>query len=137
MKDAPTRVARPKLLVVDDQAPLIQSLYQVFKDDHQVFMATDGKTGVEIAKREHPDVILLDVMMPGMSGFDVCQTIRSKIGSDVYIILLTAQGQEYDKHKGKMAGADTYITKAFDPDHITKPFDPDQLLAKASSVLGI
>lgn len=121
-----------KILIVDDESfirRLIEQCLEELEDNGvKLLTADNGVTAIAIIEAERPQLVLLDVMMPGMSGFDVCQTIRSKIGSDVYIILLTAQGQEYDKHKGKMAGADTYITK---------PFDPDQLLAKASSVLGI
>jgi DNA-binding response OmpR family regulator len=68
-------------------------------------------------------------MMPKLSGFDVCSRVKQALGlKDVYIVLLTAKGQEFDKQKGLEAGADLYMTK---------PFDPDALLAKARSVLGM
>jgi DNA-binding response OmpR family regulator len=106
-----------------------QSLEDLEDDGVKLLTASNGEEAIATIETERPRLVLLDVMMPGMNGFDVCTTIKSKLKyNDVYIILLTAQGQEYDKHRGKMAGADTYITK---------PFDPDQLLAKASSVLGI
>jgi DNA-binding response OmpR family regulator len=122
-----------KILIVDDESfirrLIEQSLEDLEDDGVKLLTASNGEEAIATIETERPRLVLLDVMMPGMNGFDVCTTIKSKLKyNDVYIILLTAQGQEYDKHRGKMAGADTYITK---------PFDPDQLLAKASSVLGI
>ena len=84
---------------------------------------------MEIIKDEQPNLVFLDVMMPKMNGFDVCQAVKHELNlQDVYIIMLTAKGQEFDKKKGLESGADTYMTK---------PFDPDEIIEKASAVLGI
>jgi two-component system, OmpR family, alkaline phosphatase synthesis response regulator PhoP len=80
-------------------------------------------------RAEKPDLVLLDVMMPKMNGFDVCNTVKNELGMrDIYIVMLTAKGQELDKQKAEQVGADTYMTK---------PFDPDELLAKVEEVLGL
>ena len=76
-----------------------------------------------------PNLVFLDVMMPKLSGFDVCSAPSRTLGlKDVYIVLLTAKGQEFDRQKGQEVGADLYMTK---------PFDPDALLQKARDVLGL
>jgi DNA-binding response OmpR family regulator len=75
-------------------------------------LATDGRTGLSLAKTENPDIVILDVMLPQMSGLDVCKQIRSE-GNDVPIIMLTARGQEVDKVLGLKIGADDYVTKPF------------------------
>ena len=76
-----------------------------------------------------PNLVFLDVMMPKLSGFDVCSRTKKDLGlKDVYIVLLTAKGQEFDRQKGQDVGADLYMTK---------PFDPDALLQKARDVLGL
>lgn len=122
-----------KILIVDDEAHLRMLIEQTLEDllDHDVELltATNGEEALEAIKTEKPDLVFLDVMMPKMSGFDVCQAVKKELGmTEVYIILLTAKGQEFDKHKGLEVGADLYMTK---------PFDPDALLAKAEQVLGI
>ena len=84
---------------------------------------------MEIVRAERPDVVLLDVMMPVMNGFDVCRTIKdSEDLRDTYVVLLTAKGQEFDRTTGAAAGADVYVTK---------PFDPDSVLQRTAEVLGI
>jgi two-component system alkaline phosphatase synthesis response regulator PhoP len=91
--------------------------------------ATNGEEALEIIEEEKPDLVFLDVMMPKLNGFEVCQTVKNELGmQDIYIIMLTAKGQEFDKQKGAESGADLYMTK---------PFDPDEILEKASEVLGI
>jgi two-component system alkaline phosphatase synthesis response regulator PhoP len=76
-----------------------------------------------------PNLVFLDVMMPKLSGFDVCSRAKQTLGlKDVYIVLLTAKGQEFDRQRGQEVGADLYMTK---------PFDPDALLQKARDVLGL
>jgi len=122
-----------KILIVDDEAHirmLIEQTLEELEDDGvELLTATNGEDALEMIKAEMPDLVFLDVMMPKLSGFDVCQTVKSELEmKDVYIIMITAKGQEYDKHRGKEVGANLYMTK---------PFDPDALLDKAKEVLGI
>ena len=122
-----------KILIVDDEPHIRALLEQTLEDfednDVEIFTAKDGQEGLELIKDEHPNLVFLDVMMPKMNGFDVCQAVKHELNlQDVYIIMLTAKGQEFDKKKGLESGADTYMTK---------PFDPDEIIEKASAVLGI
>ncbi|MDZ7344321.1 MAG: response regulator [candidate division KSB1 bacterium] len=122
-----------KILIVDDEAHLRMLIEQTLEDlqDEGVELLTagNGEEALETIKAEKPNLVFLDVMMPKMSGFDVCNAVKNELGmKEVHIVLLTAKGQEFDKHKGQEVGADLYMTK---------PFDPDALLAKAKEVLGI
>lgn len=122
-----------KILIVDDEAHLRMLIEQTLEDLQdegvELLTAANGEEALEIIKAEKPNLVFLDVMMPKMSGFDVCQAVKKDLKlSEVHIVLLTAKGQEFDKHKGLEAGADLYMTK---------PFDPDALLHKAQQVLGI
>lgn len=122
-----------KILIVDDEPHIRALLEQTLEDfedeDVEILTAKDGQEGLEIIEEEHPDLIFLDVMMPKMNGFEVCDTVKHTLNLDeVYIVMLTAKGQEFDKKKGLEVGADTYMTK---------PFDPDAIIEKAEEVLGI
>ena len=122
-----------KILIVDDEAHLrmlIQQTLEELEDEGvELLTAADGEAALEAIKAETPQLVFLDVMMPKLSGFDVCSRVKRTLGlKDVYIVLLTAKGQEFDKQKGQDAGADLYMTK---------PFDPDALLEKARTVLGL
>lgn len=122
-----------KILIVDDEAHirlLIEQTLEDFEDEGvTLLVATNGQEALEIIKAEKPQLVFLDVMMPKMNGFDVCHTTKNELGlKDIYIVMLTAKGQEFDKQKGQEVGVDTYMTK---------PFDPDKLLAKAQEVLGL
>lgn len=122
----------PKILVVDDEAHIRmlieQTLEELEDEGAEILTADNGADALETIKTEKPQLVFLDVMMPKMNGFDVCKTVKHDLKmSDVYIVLLTAKGQEYDKLKGSEVGADVYMTK---------PFDPDELLDKAKQVLG-
>ncbi len=122
-----------KILIVDDEAHLRMLIEQTLEDlqDEGVELLTagNGEEALETIKTEKPNLVFLDVMMPKMSGFDVCHAVKNELGlKEVHIVLLTAKGQEFDKQKGQEAGADLYMTK---------PFDPDALLAKAKEVLGL
>lgn len=91
--------------------------------------AGNGAEALELIKEEKPNLVFLDVMMPKMNGFDVCNAVKNEFGlKDVYVVMLTAKGQEFDKQRGAEVGADVYMTK---------PFDPDELLDKARTVLGL
>jgi DNA-binding response OmpR family regulator len=125
-------VAR-KILIVDDEAHLrmlIQQTLEELEDEGvELLTAADGEAALDAIRTEAPQLVFLDVMMPKLSGFDVCSRVKQTLGlKDVYIVLLTAKGQEIDKQRGQDAGADLYMTK---------PFDPDALLEKARTVLGL
>lgn len=122
-----------KILIVDDEAHirmLIEQTLEELEDDGVEFLTADnGETALEIIQAEKPNLVFLDVMMPKMNGMDVCRKVKKELGlNDVFIILLTAKGQELDRQKGQEVGADVYMTK---------PFDPEALLGKAREVLGI
>lgn len=101
-----------KALVVDDEKVIVKGLkYSLEQDDLEVDTAYDGEEAVELAKKNNYDIILLDVMLPKLTGFEVCQQIRDF--SSVPIIMLTAKGDDMDKILGLEYGADDYITKPF------------------------
>ena len=101
-----------KILVVDDENSIVMGIkFSLEQDDMKVEVAYDGETALELAKANHYDMILLDIMLPGFSGLEVCQMIREF--SDVPIIMLTAKGDDMDKILGLEYGADDYITKPF------------------------
>ncbi|MDD2365108.1 MAG: response regulator [Desulfuromonadaceae bacterium] len=123
----------PKILIVDDEPfirLLLEQTLEDLEDEGVELITTDnGETALEIIRGESPELVFLDVMMPKMNGFDVCNTVKNELGmTGVYIILLTAKGQEFDKQKGIDVGVDVYMTK---------PFNPDELLEKARTVLGL
>lgn len=100
------------ILVVEDEKPILDILqFNLEKEGYKVATAMDGEAAVSLALQLNPDLILLDVMLPGMDGFEVCKNVRTR--SDVPIIMLTARGEEVDKILGLEIGADDYITKPF------------------------
>jgi len=117
---------RPKILVVEDEPAMVAGLRDNFEfEGYEVITAQDGIEGLERALDESPDLVVLDVMMPRMSGLEVCKQLRAKRAS-LPIIMLTARGQEIDKVVGLELGADDYVTK---------PFSIRELLARVKSVL--
>ncbi len=101
-----------KILVVDDEKSIVDILkFNLQKEGYQVFTGSDGQEALELFEACHPDLILLDVMMPRLSGYDVCRKIREK--SMVPIIMLTARTEEVDTVLGLELGADDYVTKPF------------------------
>ncbi len=101
-----------KVLVVDDEKSIVKGIkFTLEQDDMQVDVAYDGEEGFSMAKDNNYDIILLDIMLPGMTGLEICQMIREF--SDVPIIMLTAKGEDMDKILGLEYGADDYITKPF------------------------
>jgi len=123
-----------KVLIVDDEPNILILMEQALEkledeDDVELLTARDGLEALNIIKEEKPDLVFLDVMMPKMSGLEVCNTVKNELGmEDVYIIMLTAKGQEYDKQSGMAVGANLYMTK---------PFRPKEVLIKAREVLGL
>ena len=122
-----------KILIVDDEAHirmLIGQTLEELEDDGVEFLtAENGEIALDIIQKENPQLVFLDVMMPKMNGIEVCRRVKKELGMEsVFIVLLTAKGQETDRQKGLDVGADVYMTK---------PFDPEVLLNKAREVLGI
>ena len=112
-----------KILIVDDEPfirTLLEETLEEFEDEGvELLVASNGIEGWKIIQQERPDLIFLDVMMPKMSGYEVCQRIKQDNAlSNIYVIMLTAKGQEVDRERGQEVGADEYVTKPFDPDHI-------------------
>lgn len=122
-----------KILIVDDEAHirmLIEQTLEDLEDEGVEFHTADnGETALKLIESEKPDLVFLDVMMPKMNGMDVCRKVKQEMKLDgVFIVLLTAKGQELDRQKGQEVGANVYMTK---------PFDPEVLLNKAREVLGL
>ncbi len=106
------------ILVVDDEAPIVDILkFNLTKAGYNVIAAYDGEEGLSLALTKKPDLILLDLMLPKMDGFDVCKKIREKLS--VPIIMITARDEEVDKVLGLELGADDYITKPFSVRELT------------------
>ncbi len=122
-----------KILIVDDEPHirmLIEQTVEELEDQGVEFLtAENGEQALEIIEAENPQLVFLDVMMPKMNGMEVCRRVKKELLlNDVYIVLLTAKGQELDRLKGQEVGADVYMTK---------PFDPEVILAKAREVLQL
>ncbi|MCI4626678.1 MAG: response regulator [Candidatus Magnetoovum sp. WYHC-5] len=121
-----------KILIVDDEPHirllLEQTLEELEHDGVEILVSDNGSEALEIIKQERPDIVYLDIMMPEMNGYDVCHAVKKELRiNGVYIAMLTAKGQKFDKNKGFACGADDYITK---------PFDPDDIIRKTEEVLA-
>ncbi len=122
-----------KVLIVDDEAHirllLEQTLDALVDEGVDILTADNGGAALQLIRDERPDLVLLDVMMPVMNGFDVCKTVKNDPElKAIFVMMLTAKGQELDRVTGAEVGADLYLTK---------PFDPDDVLARSAKVLGI
>lgn len=107
---------RPRLLIVDDQVANIQALYQVFARDHQVFMATRGAQALALCQEKKPDVVLLDISMPDMDGYAVCQQLKaSEETQDIPVIFVTAHSDEEAETRGLDVGGVDFIVKPINP----------------------
>lgn len=120
------------VLIVDDEVHIrsliLQTLEGLEDEGVELMTATNGSDALDLIRQARPRLVFLDVMMPKMNGFDVCRVVKRELGMmDVHVVILTAKGQEIDRQKGDEVGADTYMTK---------PFDPDELLAHARAVLA-
>lgn len=122
-----------KVLIVDDEPNiliLMEQALEKLEDEHDVMLLTaeNGQEALEIIQQEQPNLVFLDVMMPKMNGLEVCQRVKEdRTLNEIYIIMLTAKGQEFDKQTGMAVGADLYMTK---------PFRPKEVLAKSREILG-
>jgi len=105
----------PRILIVDDEPNIVLALEMLMKrEGYEIRTVGDGEQALEAAGTFRPDLILLDVMMPRMDGYEVCQRIRSDVSlKDISIVMLTAKGREVEREKGLALGADIYITKPF------------------------
>jgi DNA-binding response OmpR family regulator len=118
----------PRILIVDDEVQLITMVQMRLEaNGYEVITANDGEAGLQKAKTENPDLIMLDVMMPKMDGYKVCGLLKNDTRySKIPVVLFTARAQQGDKEVGTEVGADAYITK---------PFEPPVLLAKIKELL--
>lgn len=122
-----------KILIADDEANiriLMEQVLEKLEDEGvELLIAKNGKEALETIEDEKPDLVFLDMMMPRMNGLDVCRAVKQELKiTNIYIIMLTAKGQEDDKEKGLKVGVDLYMTK---------PFRPKAVLEKSREVLGI
>ena len=114
-----------KVLIVEDDPDAVR-LVELYlrRDGHKVLTALDGAEGLRLAREARPDLVVLDLMLPGMNGFEVCRALREE--SDVAVVMLTARVEEHDRLAGLDLGADDYVTK---------PFSPRELAARVRAVL--
>ena len=122
-----------KILIADDEVhirTLIEQTLEELEDEGvELLVADNGADALALIEEEQPQLVFLDVMMPRINGFEICNVVKNERGlGSVYVVMLTAKGQEFDKQRGAEVGADVYMTK---------PFDPDELLERARSVLGL
>ncbi len=119
-----------KILVCDDESSILNILdFSLSAEGYRVIQAADGDAALALASAEQPDLIILDVMMPKRSGFEVCRLLKAqRVTADIPVILLTARGSRDDRELGREAGADI---------HMTKPFSPQRLLDKVHLLLGV
>ena len=118
----------PKVLVADDESRMVRLLVMTLPDEYDVSQALDGKEAVKVAEETIPDLILLDVNMPGLNGFDVLRKVKQLPAlSHTKIVMVTARTDEADRFLGESLGADEYLTK---------PFSPLMLLQRVTELLG-
>jgi DNA-binding response OmpR family regulator len=116
---------RPKVLVVEDEPSLVETLqYSLSRQAYDVAVSSDGAKALEVARRERPDLVILDVMLPTLDGFEVCRILRQEMSAP--ILMLTARADEVDKVVGLEVGADDYLTK---------PFSMRELMARVKALL--
>ena len=118
-------MTNPKILVVDDEPSILNLVTSYLRaEGYEFSTASDGPTAIKEARRFQPDLIVLDIMLPGIDGIEVLSQLRRE--SDVYVIMLTAKSEEIDKVIGLSVGADDYLTK---------PFSPRELMARIKAAL--
>jgi DNA-binding response OmpR family regulator len=118
-------MAQYSVLIVDDDVKLVKLLQTYFaKEGYITYTANDGLDALQVVRERHPDIMVLDLMLPGLDGLDVCRKIRKD--NDIPIIMLTARDEESDRLVGLEIGADDYVTK---------PFSPKELVARAKAIL--
>ncbi len=119
-----------RVLIADDEPNIVISLeFMMKREGYEVSVARDGQAALDAIVRDRPDLVLLDVMMPGKSGFEICQAVRADASlAGVKILMLSAKGRDTDLAKGTALGADAYMTK---------PFSTKELAARVRELLGI
>ena len=122
-------MAKGKILVVDDEIYIVHILdFSLGMEGYEVLTALDGEQALEKAHAEHPDLIVLDIMMPKLDGYETCKMLKSEAATrDIPVILLSAKGRNVDQKIGFEVGADDYITK---------PFSPRKLVDRINALLG-
>ena len=116
---------KPKILVIDDEQSILKLVSAYLRPEgYEVYTASDGTSGLKAARAYKPDLVVLDIMLPGMDGVELLSQLRRE--SDVYVIMLTAKAEETDKIVGLSVGADDYVTK---------PFSPRELVARIKAAL--
>lgn len=120
---------QPKILIIDDEVDLVETIrFPLELEGYQVLVAYQGEEGLQLARKENPDLIILDLMLPKIDGYKVCRFLKfDEKYKHIPIIMLTARSQEKDRLLGKETGADEYITK---------PFDLDDLLNKIKKYIS-
>jgi len=122
-------MAKGKILVVDDEVYIVHILdFSLGMEGYEVLTALDGEQALEKARQEHPDLIVLDIMMPKLDGYETCKLLKADDGTrNIPVILLSAKGRNADQKVGFDVGADDYITK---------PFSPRKLVERINDILG-
>lgn len=118
-----------KILIADDEEVILKLIAATFEhEDYEIHLANDGSNVLDIAKEIKPDMVILDIMMPGKSGFEVCEELKQNQETrDTYVLFLTAQGSKIAQQTAKLKGCDAFVTK---------PFEPEDLLNKVKEILG-
>ena len=121
-------MADEKILIIEDDQDIVEMLeYNLREEGYDTFSALNGKDGIALAKKEQPNLIILDIMLPILDGFEVCRMLKSdEIAAQIPVIILSAKSQETDKIVGLELGADDYVTK---------PFSPRELIARIRAIL--
>lgn len=121
-----------KVLIVDDEdmtrVLLMHVIERMRVKGLQILLAEDGEQAMQIAESEHPDLILLDVLLPKLNGYDVCQRVRRILDYNPYIVILTARGNSTDRQRAEAIGAN---------DFMTKPFNPSRLVSQLAEIWGL
>ncbi|MDW8468505.1 MAG: response regulator [Burkholderiales bacterium] len=122
-------MAKKKVLIVDDEPNIVTALeYLLARSGYDVAVAEDGEAALAAVERERPDLVLLDIMMPRLNGYEVCRRLRERPdGGAIKIVILSAKGRDVDVAKGLSLGADLYVTK---------PFSSTELVARIAALLG-
>ncbi len=122
------KMKREKIVVVEDEADIREIIeHNLSREGYQVHTSSDGENGLQLVKRESPDLVLLDLMLPGLDGLDVCRELKSDPSTrSIPIIMVTAKGEESDIVLGLGIGADDYVAK---------PFSPQELIARIKAIL--
>lgn len=120
-KPKPTEKEKKTILIADDEPTLLQFLRLALHKSYDLYLAENGREAIEILEKVTPDLIILDIMMPEIDGFTVCEMLKKdKNKKSIPLILLSAKSMEKDIFKGLKLGADLYITKPFDPEYLEK-----------------